>query len=68
MKKKTPKQIVALTCVVLLIAMYAITLIAACLDVTATGRLFAGCLALTVALPILCWIILHFCNNSQDQS
>ncbi len=67
MKKKTPKQIAALTCVVLLVALYVITLIAACLDSTATGRLFAGCLGLTVALPILCWIFIHFHKNSQDE-
>ena len=67
MKKKTPKQIAALTCVVLLVALYVITLIAACLDSTATGRLFAGCLGLTVALPILCLIFIHFHKNSQDE-
>ena len=64
MKKMTPKQIGALVCVVLLVAMYVITFIAACLDVTDSGRLFAGCLAGTIALPILCWIFIHFCSKS----
>ena len=64
MKKMTPKQIAALVCVVLLVAMYVITLIVACLDVTGAGQLFAGCLASTVALPILCWIFVHFCGKS----
>lgn len=64
MKKMTPKQIAALVCVVLLVAMYVITFIVACLDVTDSGHLFAGCLAATVALPILCWIFLHFCSKS----
>ncbi len=67
MKKKTPKQIAALACVVLLVALYVITFIAACLDSTATGRLFAGCLGLTIALPILCWIFVHFHKSSQDE-
>ncbi|MDE6845756.1 MAG: hypothetical protein K2J99_08330 [Lachnospiraceae bacterium] len=64
MKKMTPKQIAALVCVVLLVAMYVITFIAACLDMTDTGQLFAGCLATTIALPIICWIIIHFCSKS----
>ena len=67
MKKKTPKQIAALTCVVLLVALYVITLIAACLDATATGQLFAGCLALTIALPIICWIFIHFHKGSRNE-
>lgn len=54
--KKTSRQIAALICVFLLIAMYAITLIAACLDLADAGRLFAGCLLMTIALPILLWI------------
>ncbi len=64
MKKKTPKQIAALVCAVLLAGMYIITFIAACLDATGTGRLFAGCLASTVALPIICWIFIHFLDRS----
>ncbi|MCM1122355.1 MAG: hypothetical protein NC416_07220 [Eubacterium sp.] len=64
MKKMTPKQIAALVCVVLLVAMYVITLIVAFLDMTGSGQLFAGCLAVTVALPILCWIFVHFCGKS----
>lgn len=59
-RKMTLKQIAALICVALLIAMYVITLIAAFLDMTDTGRLFAACLAATVGLPILFWIFIHF--------
>ena len=59
-KKPAPKQIAALICVALLAAMYVVTLIAAFLDVTDTGRLFAACLAATVGLPILFWIFIHF--------
>lgn len=64
MKKMTPKQIAAFVCAILLAAMYVITFIAACLDMTGTGRLFAGCLAATIALPIICWIFIHFLNRS----
>ncbi len=54
--KKTPKQIAALICVILLAAMYVVTLVVAFLDLGDAGRLFAGCLLATIALPILLWI------------
>lgn len=60
MKKKTPKQIAALICVILLVSLYLITFIAACLDTPGSGTLFATCLAATIILPILLWIILWF--------
>lgn len=65
MKKKTPKQIAALVCVALLVAMYIITFVVACLDVTDTGRLFAACLAATIGLPILFWIFIHFGSRKE---
>ncbi len=55
-KKRTPKQIAALICVILLGALYVFTLIMACLDFPWSGRLFAACLLATIGLPILCWI------------
>lgn len=64
MKKMTPKQIAALVCVALLVAMYVITFIVACLDVADSGRLFAICLTATIGLPILFWIFLHFRGKS----
>lgn len=67
MKKKTPKQIAALICVVLLVSMYIITFIAALLDTPGSGRLFAACLTATIGLPILLWIILWFCGLLKDQ-
>ena len=60
MKKKTPKQIAALICVVLLVSIYIITFIAACLDTPGSGKLFATCLAATIILPVLLWIFLWF--------
>lgn len=55
-KKRTPKQIAALLCVILLLSMYVVTFVVACLDLGDSGRLFAGCLLATIALPILLWI------------
>lgn len=55
-KKRTPKQIAALLCVILLLSMYVVTFIVACLDLGDSGRLFAACLLTTIALPILLWI------------
>lgn len=58
-KRMTTKQIAALVCVVLLVVLYLVTFIAAILDVSDSGHLFASCLAATIALPILLWILLH---------
>lgn len=55
-KKRTPKQIAALICVVILVCMYIVTLIVACLDFPGSGRLFAACLLATIGLPILLWL------------
>lgn len=55
-KKRTPKQIAALVGVIVLVAMYLITLVVACLDFEGSGRLFQACIVLTIALPILIWI------------
>lgn len=55
-KKRTPKQIAALLCVILLLSMYVVTFVVALLDLDDSGRLFAGCLLATIALPILLWI------------
>jgi protein-S-isoprenylcysteine O-methyltransferase Ste14 len=56
--RKTGKQIAAITCIVLLVVMYLITFLSACLNFPGWDRLFACCLLLTVALPILLWIFI----------
>lgn len=66
-RKKTPKQIAALICVFLLAAMYLITLVVACLDLGDAGRLFAGCLLMTIALPILLWIYIWLYGIYRDR-
>lgn len=55
-KKITSKQVVALAGVVLLVAMYLITLIVAIFDPDTSGRLFQACLVATIAIPLLIWI------------
>jgi hypothetical protein len=65
--KKTPKQIAALVCVFLLAAMYVATLVVACLDLGDAGRLFAGCLLATIALPILLWIYIWLYGIYRDK-
>lgn len=60
MKKKSPKQIVALVCAALLVALYVITFIVACLDIADSGKLFSICLSATIGVPIFLWIILFF--------
>lgn len=53
---RTPRQIAALVCVILLAAMYLVTFLVACLDFPGWNKLFAGCLLMTIALPILLWL------------
>lgn len=55
-KKKTPKQIAAILCVVLLVALYVLTLVVAFLDFPGADKLFQACLVATIGLPILLWI------------
>ena len=55
MKKWNAKRIAALTAVVLLVAMYVITLIAAIFDSSASGILFRACLICTIVVPVMAW-------------
>ena len=57
-KKKTAKQIAAIVCIVLLAALYLITLLSAIFAFPGWQRLFSGCLICTVAVPILLWIFI----------
>ncbi len=59
-RKKTPKQIAALLCVVLLVCLYLLTFLFACLDFEGSDKLFSACLLATVGLPFLCWIFIWF--------
>lgn len=55
MKKDTPKRIAAVVCVILLAALYIVTLLTAIFNFDGAGRLFRICLTATVGLPVLLW-------------
>lgn len=65
--KKSPKQIAAILCIVLLVLLYAATLIVALLDFPGSDRLFAACLMATMGLPILLWIYLWLYGKYIDR-
>lgn len=54
--KITSRQIVAMAGIILLVVLYAVTLVVAIVDSSASGRLFWICLFATIAIPILIWI------------
>lgn len=54
--KKSPKQIAAILCVILLVLLYIATLIVALFDFPGSDKMFAACLTATIGLPILLWI------------
>ncbi|MCH5250313.1 MAG: hypothetical protein J1E98_10275 [Lachnospiraceae bacterium] len=66
-KKRSPKQIAALICVIILVSMYIVTLVVAFLDFSDSGRLFAACLVATVGLPILLWIYIWLYGRIKDR-
>lgn len=55
-KKITSKQIVAIIGIILLLALYIITLFAAIFDSSATGSLFLTSLLASMFIPLLIWI------------
>ncbi len=55
-KKMSSRQVVALAGVILLVAMYLITLVVAILNQDSSGRLFQACLVGTIAIPLLIWV------------
>lgn len=55
-KRSRGRQAAAIVCIVLLVALYIGTLLAAILDFPNSGRLFQACLVATVGVPILLWI------------
>ena len=55
MKKVNVKQIVAWVAIILLAALYVVTLIVAIFDQSASGNLFKVCLICTIIVPVLEW-------------
>lgn len=66
-KKRTPRQIAALLCVILLVCMYLVTLVVACLNVPNWDRLFAACIIASVGLPILLWIYIRLYGRLKEK-
>lgn len=66
-KKRTPKQFVALLCVIILIGIYLAALVAACLDFPGSDKLFAVCLLAAIGLPILLWIYIRLYGKTKEQ-
>ncbi|MCM1263117.1 MAG: hypothetical protein NC313_10390 [Butyrivibrio sp.] len=66
-RTKTPQQIAALICVVILVGMYIITFIAACLDFPNSDRLFAACLLASIGLPILIWVYIQLYTITKQK-
>ena len=66
-KKITSKQVVAWIGILLLIALYITTLLAALFDNSASGSLFASCLYATVAVPLLIWIYAWIYQKVKEQ-
>ncbi|MGN0432041.1 MAG: hypothetical protein ACI4EQ_06760 [Lachnospiraceae bacterium] len=58
MKKMNAKRIAALIAIILLAALYVVTLIVAIFDQSASGNLFKICLICTVVVPVLAWIFI----------
>ncbi|MBD5549216.1 MAG: hypothetical protein HDQ97_17835 [Lachnospiraceae bacterium] len=56
--KRKAKQIAAIICIILLVLLYAATLVVSLLDFPGSEHLFAACLMATIGLPILLWIFI----------
>ena len=59
------KQLLALLAIVILVGMYALTVLFAIFDNPATMRLLAASLAMTILVPTLMWIIKIFVGLSS---
>lgn len=55
-QKMTSKQVVAIIGILLLVALYIVTLIAAFIDQSASSKLFSLCLYGTVTIPLIIWV------------
>lgn len=67
MKKKTPKQIAALICVIILATLYVLTLVSAVASFPGWQKMFGACLVATIALPILLWIYIWLYGKIKDR-
>lgn len=63
----TLKRVAALAAVVIIAAMYILTLVFAIADFDGAGQLFRASLILTVALPILAWLLIWVIGALQGK-
>ncbi|MFA6664050.1 MAG: hypothetical protein WCS21_07035 [Lachnospiraceae bacterium] len=69
-KKKYPwtaKRIAAWICIIVLVAMYVVTLVAAIMSKPGADTLFKASLALTIFLPIVCWVFIWLYGFFTDK-
>ena len=69
-KKKYPwtaKRIAAWICIIVLVAMYVVTLVAAIMSKPGAETLFKSSLALTIFLPIVCWVFIWLYGFFTDK-
>lgn len=66
-KKCTLKQAAALLCVIILVLLYIVTLVFACMDFPGADKLFAACLLTTIGLPILLWLCIWFYGRMKER-
>lgn len=55
-QKMTPKRVAAIIGILILVAIYIITLVVAIVSPNDSGRLFALCLFATLVVPITIWV------------
>ncbi len=55
-QKMTPKRLAAIIGILILVAMYIITLVVAIVSPDDSGRMFAMCLFATLVIPITIWV------------
>lgn len=63
----TAKRIAAVIGIVLLVALYAVTFISACIGTESAGKLFRFSLGMTIAVPIFLWIFIWCVGKLTDQ-
>lgn len=61
------KRIIAWIAIILLVALYVVSLIAAILSTPGHGEFFRFTLGMTVAVPIMAWIILYAIDHIRKR-
>lgn len=67
-KKATPKQIAAIAGLVLLLLLYAVTLVTAFIDTAQARKLFELCAFATFVLPLVIWVYIWIFGKLTGRS